>query len=82
MEKRFMSTEEFKASKQYAEYMDRIRNYPKGFEFTLPYWKMTKQIRNAIDIITRDAEKEHLIESISIGISLDLEETEETFKRI
>ena len=78
-----MTRTEFRQSKEYAECMRKITGYPKGFTFTIPYYKMTTGQKNAMDAVTSDAIKEGLLESISMGYSLSpLEMTEETFKRL
>ena len=68
--------------------IDKIRNYHKGFEFTIHFSEMTKPQENAMRLILKKAEAEGLIESIAIGHSLeDLRgesgrfNCEETFRR-
>ncbi len=51
--------------------VDKIRSYPQGFEFTLYYNRMSMGQYNAINIVTKKAEEEGLIKSISIGLSLE-----------
>lgn len=77
-----MTAREYKNSQEYENSIKKIRNYPKGFKFTLPYYKMTQGQKNAMDIITNDSIKEKLIESVSIGLSLSGEIVEETFVRL
>ena len=77
-----MTEKEFRNSQEYENSIKKIRNYPKGFKFTLPYYKMTQGQKNAMDIITNDSIKEKLIESVSIGLSLSGEIVEETFVRL
>lgn len=75
--------------KQLMEYVNTIRKYKKGFEFTLPYHEMTDGQYNAMKWITNKAEELGLIRCISIGHSFeDLRGesgrfcSEETYKRI
>ena len=77
-----MIAKEFRNSQEYENLIKKIKNYPKGFKFTLPYYKMTQGQKNAMDIITNDSIKEKLIESVSIGLSLSGEIVEETFVRL
>lgn len=56
---------------QLMEYVDMIRKYKKGFEFTIPYYKMTDAQLNAIKWVTKKAEELKLIRSISIGLSFE-----------
>ena len=71
------------------KHVDTIRSYKRGFEFTIPYYKMTRGQINAMNWVTKKAEDLGLIRSISIGHSLeDLRGesgrwcSEETFERI
>lgn len=83
-----MTRNEFRNSKEYAELIERIRNYKPGFTFTAAYAKarkVSKAKENGLKILMEDAVKMGLLESISIGYSLedlrDGEITEEKFKR-
>ncbi len=67
--------------------LKRIESYPKGFEFTLPYNKMTKAVRNTAYELTKKATDLGLIESISTGAGWNDDGTFdgfqcETFRRI
>lgn len=71
------------------KHVETIRSYKKGFEFTLPYYQMTKGQINAVNWVTKKAKDLGLIESISVGISLEDARgesgrfcSEETFRRI
>ena len=71
------------------KYVNTIRNYKKGFEFTIPYYKMTNAQLNAMNWVTKKAEELGLIRSIAIHHSFEdlLGESgrfcsEETFIRI
>lgn len=77
-----MTKAEFLKSKEYREMMDKIRSYSKGFEFTIPFYKMTSEQKNAMNVVLRNAVEEGLIESISIGLSLEGNITEEKYKKI
>lgn len=75
--------------KQLMEYVNTIRRYKKGFEFTLPYYEMTDGELNAMKWIVKKAEKLKLIKSVSIGLSFEDVRgesgrfcSEETFRRI
>lgn len=77
-----MTKREFRESKEYAEMKEKIKGYSTGFTFTLPYHKMTQAQKNAMDIVTSDCMKEGIIDSVSIGLDIHGNQTEETFKRI
>lgn len=77
-----MTEKQFRNSQEYENSIKKIRNYPKGFKFTLPYYKMTQGQKNGIGIIANDCIKEKIIESVSFGLSLSGEITEETFVRL
>lgn len=73
---------EFKESKEYKDAVEKIKSYPKRFKFTLPYYKMTKGQKNAMHIITDDCIKKKIIDSVSFGLDLTGNITEETFIRL
>jgi len=77
-----MNVQQLRESKEYADACRKINAYRTGFEFTIPYYKMTQGQRNAMNVITADCTKQGLIQSISIGVSLEGEFTEETFVRL
>jgi len=81
-----MTAQEFRTSTEYDYCINKIRNYPAGFEFTIPFHKMKQGQKNAMHLVLEDCKKEGLIESVSIGYSLeDLianDITEETWKRL
>lgn len=77
-----MTVQEFRETDGYKEAFDKIKGYPRGFKFTLDYTKIPKAKGNALKIITRDCIKEKIIESVAIGLSLEGEQTEETFRRL
>ena len=77
-----MNTQQLRESTEYTEACRKINSYRKGFRFTIPYYKMTTGQKNAMRIIISDCEKQGLIRSVAMGISLGLDITEETFERI
>lgn len=68
---KLMSKEDFLKSKEYAEYMRRIRNYPKGYVLHFPIHKMSQPIVNALNVILQNAVKEGLMESVEDGWGWD-----------
>lgn len=76
--------------KELLKLVDRIRKYPKGFEFTVNYAAIpTKAKRNGMNWVLKEARDQGLIESISMGMSFEdfrgesgLFCSEETFKRL
>lgn len=77
-----MTEKELRNSQEYKDLVEKIKGYSKGFEFTLPYYKITEGQKNAIHIIINDCIKERIIDSIAIGLQLDGTMTEETFIRL
>lgn len=77
-----MTINELRQHPEYALCMKTLQSYPKGFQFTVLYYKMTQGQKNAMTIILRDAVQKGLIRSIAVGVNLDLEETKEAFERV
>lgn len=77
-----MTKAEFRKSKEYAESMEKIKNYPKGFKFSLKYGEIPKAKGNALRILTEDAIKNGILESISIGLNIHGEFVEEEYRRL
>lgn len=77
-----MTREELRREPGYIEAHKKIENYTKGFKFTVYYNQMPAPKRRAMEYLLSDCEKEGLIESRAIGISLELERTDETFVRL
>lgn len=77
-----MKKSEFLQSKEYNDMMGKIRSYSKGFIFTIPFYQMNKAQKNGMNIVLRNAIKEGLIESVSFGLSLEGDITEETYKKL
>lgn len=77
-----MTIKEFKNSKEYADMVEKIKSYSVGFVFTIPYYKMTQKQINGMNIVTLDCIKSGILESLSIGLDIHGNPTEEKFKRI
>ena len=77
-----MTIEEVRNHEEYAQAMEKIKRYPKGFRFTLNYSRIPTPQANALRIVMRDAIKERLIMCVETGLSLECEITEETFEKI
>lgn len=77
-----MTREQLRTTTDYAEAMDKIRKYTKGFQFTLYYSKIPKAKANALKILMNDCIKCGLVESTSIGVSLQGDIADETFRRL
>ena len=81
-----MTTDECRQSQGYKDAVAKIKGYPKGFGFTVPYYKMTDAQYNAMMIIRRDMMDAKVIESEWVGESfeslLSSRMNEEHFKRI
>lgn len=77
-----MTKLEFRQSNEYKEMMDKIKGYTKGFTFTLYYGEIPKAKGSALRIITEDAIREGILESIAIGLTLQGEPVDETYRRL
>lgn len=77
-----MTTQELRQTKDYKDAVDKIKKYHKNFKFTLNYSQIPKAKGNALRIITRDMIEEKILESISIGIDLQGNICDETFRRL
>ena len=77
-----MTKAEFRESKEYADAMQKIKNYPKGFTFSLKYGEIPKAKGNALKVLTKDAIDNGLLESISIGLDIHGEFVEEEYRRL
>lgn len=79
-----------KEEKEIEKAINKIKNYPKGFEFTIKYSTIpTKAKENGMKYILKKAENIGLIECIATGLSLaDITGesgrpfNEETFRRL
>ena len=77
-----MTVEEVRNHKEYFLVMEKIRSYPKGFEFTLNYARIPTPKCNALKIIMEDAIQNGLLESVALGVSIEGKFVDETFRRI
>lgn len=77
-----MTKAEFLKSKEYIECMEKIKNYPKGFMFSLKYGQIPKAKGNALRIITEDCIKQGILETVSFGLNIHGECVEEEYKRL
>ena len=77
-----MTVTQFRKSKEYAEMVDKIKSYPKGFRFTLNYGVIPKTKGNALEIVTRDCIDNGILESISIGLNIHGDFVDETYRRL
>ena len=76
-----MTINELRQHDEYQKAMEKIKNYSKGFKFTLNYSQIPTAKANALKIIMRDCEENGLIESVSMGLDLMGNLMEETFIR-
>jgi hypothetical protein len=77
-----MTKQELRETKDYVDAVEKIKSYRKGFEFTLNYANIPKAKGNALRIITKDCIDAGIIESIGIGIDLQGNFCDETYKRL
>lgn len=77
-----MTIEEVRNHEEYAQAMEKIKRYPKGFEFTLKYSQIPRPQANALKIIMKDCIESGLVESIALGVSIEGKFVDETFRRI
>lgn len=79
---KIMTRQEFINSQEYADMITKVKGYSIGFEFSIPYYKMTPAQKNAMEIVMCDCVESGLIESVAVSFDLDGKVTEEKFKRI
>ena len=79
-----MTKQEWRQHEEYKASYKKIEGYPKGFQWTMEWYKIPTGKANSLKIILSDCMKAGLIKSVSIGYGIDngLVETEETFERI
>ena len=77
-----MTVQEVRNHPEYAVCFEKIKSYPKGFEFTL-YWSQIPRAKaNALKIVMSDAVKQGYLEPIEFGLALDGTETSATYKKL
>lgn len=77
-----MNRTELKNHPEYLEAYNKIKKYPKGFEFTIDYTKIPTPKANALRILFEECRKEKLIDCTSIYLALTGEATAETFVKL
>lgn len=77
-----MTKQELRETKDYKEAVEKIKAYRKGFEFTLNYASIPKAKGKALKIITKDCIDAGIIESISIGLDIEGNFVDETYRRL
>lgn len=77
-----MTVTELRHHKEYELCMNKIKKYTKGFEFTLRWYQIPTPQANALKIVMRDAIEQGLVEQIATDLSLELEVTAETYRRL
>ena len=77
-----MTVQEMRETKDYKEAIEKIKSYSIGFEFTLNYAAIPKAKGNALRIITKDMIEAGILESIAIGVDLQGNFCDETYRRI
>lgn len=77
-----MTITEVRQSKEYTKCINKIKEYKKGFQFTLYAERIPKPQWNALMIVLDDCVESGLLENISFRIDLDMNVTEKTYKRI
>lgn len=77
-----MTKAELRKTKEYADAMEKIKNYRKGFTFTLNYAEIPRPQGNALKIITQDCIDNGILESISFGLNIHGECVEEEYRRL
>lgn len=77
-----MTKQELRETKDYKEAVEKITAYRKGFEFTLNYTSIPKAKGNALRIITKDCIDAGILESIAIGVDLQGNFCDETYRRL
>lgn len=76
-----MTISELRAHPEYTRCMNKIQNYRPGFQFTMNFSTIPTAKANALRIVLRDAEDAGYLESVSIGLDIDLNPVEETYLR-
>lgn len=77
-----MKLSEARNTKDWKDVVEKIKRYPKGFEFTIIYEGIPKAKANCLKYIFADCIKNDLLESLQFGLDLEGNITDETFKRL
>lgn len=77
-----MTTEELRNHEEYRLCMNKIKAYKPGFKFTVNFSVIPKAKANALRIILNDAINASLLESVAIGVAINGEFVDETYRRI
>ena len=77
-----MTVAELRKTEGYAEAMEKIKGYHKGFTFTVYYNDLPKPNANALKEVLNDCCKAGIIDSINMGIALNGKLVDETFVRL
>lgn len=76
-----MTKAELRAHPEYTFCMDRIKGYRPGFRFTMRYAYIPEAKANALKVVCNDAIDAGYLESVSIGLDINGNFTEETYER-
>lgn len=77
-----MTISELREHPEYALCFEKIRSYPKGFEFVLKWEDIPKAKANALRVVMDDAIEQGLLESLRIRENLNGEIVSERFRKI
>ena len=77
-----MTVAEVRNHPEYTFCMDRIKSYPKDFEFTLEWFKIPKPQANALKIVMQDAVEQGLLDVTEFLLALNGTETGRTYKKL
>lgn len=77
-----MTATEFRNHKEYKICIDKVKSYPKDFEFTLNWSTIPKAKGNALKIVMRDCIEMGLLKSVSTGLNLKGEVVSDTYRKV
>ena len=77
-----MTVGDLRKTEDYAEAMEKIKAYRKGFKFTVYYNEIPKPNAKAMKEVLNDCCKAGIISSIEMGIALNGNLADETFVRL
>lgn len=77
-----MTEAQFRKSAEFLECYEKVKNYPKGFRFTVPLSGISQAKLNALAILLGQCQSDGLIKSVSIGLSINGKYMEETYERL